>query len=96
MLSAGLKRDEEKTEQWDPAGRDVEVGQVSSIEAVNNYALPEESSPYARLQAFAGKYGVEQRGIERVPNDERTDTSMSQVGTLVRLLYLPLIEMVLF
>ncbi|KAI1198374.1 purine-cytosine permease [Nemania serpens] len=82
MLSAGLKRDEEKTQQWDPAGNDVEVGQVSSIEAEDNYTPPEENSPYARLQAFAEKYGVEKRGIERVPNDERTDTSMSQVGTL--------------
>lgn len=87
MLSAGLKRDEEKTQQWDPAGNDVEVGQVSSIEAEDNYTPPEENSPYARLQAFAEKYGVEKRGIERVPNDERTDTSMSQVGTLVRLLH---------
>lgn len=96
MLSAEVKRDEEKTEQWDHVGKDVEVGQVSSIEAANNYTPPEESSLYARLQAFAGKYGVEQRGIERVPTHERTDTSMSQVGTLVRLLCSPLIEMVLF
>ncbi|EHL02201.1 putative Purine-cytosine permease fcyB [Glarea lozoyensis 74030] len=37
---------------------------------------------YAKAQRAAGKFGVEQRGIERVPEDERTDSSMSSVGTL--------------
>lgn len=32
------------------------------------------SSLHAKLMHFAGKFGVEQRGIERVPEDERTDT----------------------
>ena len=32
------------------------------------------SSLTAKLMHFAGKFGVEQRGIERVPEDERTDT----------------------
>ena len=40
---------------------------------------------YAKLQRAAGKFGVEQRGIERVPADERTDTGMSKIGTLVSL-----------
>ncbi|POS78811.1 NCS1 nucleoside transporter [Diaporthe helianthi] len=35
-----------------------------------------------RVQRFAGRFGVEQRGIERVLPDERTDTSVSKVGTL--------------
>jgi hypothetical protein len=38
---------------------------------------------YAKSQRFAGKLGVEQRGIERVPENERTDSTMSSVGTLV-------------
>ncbi|KAK5631628.1 hypothetical protein RRF57_007342 [Xylaria bambusicola] len=42
----------------------------------------ENNSFYAKLQAFAGRYGIEQRGIERVPDDEKTDSSMSQIGTL--------------
>jgi hypothetical protein len=83
MSSIGSKRDEEKTTQWDSTGTDVEVGQVSDVNVTNRYSPPEGNSLLARLQAFAGKYGVEQRGIERVPEDERTDTSMSQVGTLV-------------
>lgn len=51
-------------------------------------AVPEEEltagdSWYARVQRMAGKLGVEQRGIERVPSDERTKESMSEVGTMV-------------
>ncbi|KAJ8126024.1 hypothetical protein O1611_g7615 [Lasiodiplodia mahajangana] len=82
MPSAGIKHDEEKARHWDSAGTDVEVGQVSGLDSANDSTLTEGNSLYAKLQAFAGKYGVEQRGIQRVPDDERTDTTMSQVGTL--------------
>ncbi|KAI0976595.1 purine-cytosine permease [Xylaria arbuscula] len=64
------------------AGIDIEVGQVIDIDTTSSYTQIESNSLYSKLQAFAGKYGVEQRGIERVPNDERTDSSMSQIGTL--------------
>ncbi|KAI4216547.1 MAG: hypothetical protein LQ351_001036 [Letrouitia transgressa] len=37
---------------------------------------------YHKLQRFVGKYGVEQRGIERVPEDERTDTNLAKTGTM--------------
>jgi NCS1 nucleoside transporter family len=37
---------------------------------------------YARTQRLAGKFGVEQRGIERVPSDERDTAHISQVGTM--------------
>ena len=43
----------------------------------------EGNSVYARLQRFAGKYHIEQRGIERVPENERTDKSLVIVGTMV-------------
>jgi hypothetical protein len=51
-------------------------------------AVPGESfatgnTTYAKLQRFAGRLGVEQRGIERVPEDERTDTRLQKVGTMV-------------
>ena len=39
-------------------------------------------TPYAKLQRFVGRFGVEQRGIERVPEDERTDTNLRKVGTM--------------
>lgn len=38
---------------------------------------------YSKLQMIAGKLGVEERGIERVPEDERTDTSGSKMATMV-------------
>jgi hypothetical protein len=38
---------------------------------------------YAKSQRFATQFGVEARGIERVPSDERTDSGMSKIGTLV-------------
>lgn len=41
------------------------------------------NSLYAKLQRVAGKLHVEQRGIERVPEDERTDTSYWNVGSMV-------------
>jgi hypothetical protein len=37
---------------------------------------------YAKTQRLAGKFGVEQRGIERVPSDERSSAPTSQVGTM--------------
>ncbi|KAK0734351.1 purine-cytosine permease [Lasiosphaeria miniovina] len=41
-----------------------------------------ESVAFEKLQKFAGEYGVEQRGIERVPVEERTDSGMSKIGTM--------------
>ncbi|PBP22429.1 purine-cytosine permease [Diplocarpon rosae] len=40
------------------------------------------NSWYAKTQRLAGKLGVEQRGIERVPSDERSNEPVSQVGTM--------------
>lgn len=56
-------------------------------------AVPGESfeigdSLYARLQRLAGKFNIEQRGIERVPNDERTDTSYLNIGSMVSIFVL--------
>ncbi|KAI1378694.1 purine-cytosine permease [Hypoxylon crocopeplum] len=61
---------------------DYGIGDISDGNAVHRQELTSGGSVYARLQRFAGKFGVEQRGIERVPSDERTDSSMLQVGTL--------------
>lgn len=40
-------------------------------------------SVYAKLQRLGGKMNVEQRGIERVPEDERSDTSYWNIGSMV-------------
>ncbi|KAI0861070.1 purine-cytosine permease [Xylaria cubensis] len=82
MATMATIHDDEKVKKWDSTGTDIETGQVINyIDAAHN-DTPKDKSLYARLQAFAGKYGVEQRGIERVSSGERTDSSMSQVGTL--------------
>ena len=55
----------------------------------NSGAIPSESfeigdSIYAKLQRVAGKFNIEQRGIERVPENERTDLDgLMNVGTMV-------------
>ncbi len=40
-------------------------------------------SLYAKIQRAVFQFGVEPRGIERVPEDERTDTNLMKVGTMV-------------
>ncbi|KAI2472521.1 purine-cytosine permease [Annulohypoxylon bovei var. microspora] len=61
---------------------DYGLGQISDGNAVHGQEFASGKSIYAKLQRIAGKFGVEQRGIERVPSDERTDSSMTQIGTL--------------
>lgn len=59
-----------------------------SITPDENGAVPGEifiagNSPYAKIQRFATRFGVEARGIERVPENERTDKHTWKVGTMV-------------
>lgn len=51
--------------------------------AVHGESFVTGNTLYAKLQRFAGRYGLEQRGIERVPEDERTDTKTFKLGTMV-------------
>ena len=69
---------------------DTAVGYVGDENAVHKSEFVAGDSIYARLQRAAGKFGVEQRGIERVPSDERTDAGMSKIGTLVSPFHMPL------
>lgn len=45
--------------------------------------FPKADTTYEKIQRFAGTFKIEQRGIERVQEDERTDTSLVNVGTMV-------------
>jgi hypothetical protein len=61
----------------------------SSIIPDETGAVPGETflrgdSTYAKIQRAVSRYGVEARGIERVPDDERTDKSTMKVGTMVQ------------
>ena len=70
------------------AGGERFSDEKNAIYADETGAVPGESftygnSTYAKLQRFAGRFRIEQRGIERVPESERTDTSLVKVGTMV-------------
>ena len=75
-----------------PTGTDTEKGGLpgydSTLEApaVSGEVFITGDTLYARMQRAVSKFGVEPRGIERVPEDERTDTNLMKVGTLVRFL----------
>lgn len=76
-------------------GADAEVSSGSSnhkappgVVTAEEGAVPGESfvygnSLYAKIQRLAGRFNIEQRGIERVPENERNDTSLLNVGTMV-------------
>lgn len=56
---------------------------VDETGAVPGSSFEYGDSLYARLQRLGGKIKVEQRGIERVPDDERTDSSYWNIGSMV-------------
>jgi len=66
----------------------IEAGEILDTDLEENTVRKEDfsagDSVYAKLQRFVGKFGVEERGIERVPRDERLGAGMYQIGMLVR------------
>ena len=68
---------------YDSAEASTSPSCAADENAVPREAFTSGNSLYARLQRVAGRLGVEQRGIERVPEEEKTDTNMSHAGTLV-------------
>lgn len=71
--------DPEKQVSAVDSGSDI-IGDEGAVAAETFFV---GDSFYARSQRFAAKFGVESRGIERVPSDERSDTNMSKIGTMV-------------
>lgn len=64
------------------------LGEKNGIYADETGAVPGESFAYgnstsAKIQRFAGRFKIEQRGIERVPENERTDENLHKIGTMV-------------
>ncbi|KAL8923071.1 MAG: hypothetical protein Q9172_003281 [Xanthocarpia lactea] len=88
----GIIKNEYNVQGYSPTDSypDTEGKRLSStlpIYADETGAVPGESfaignSLYARIQRFAKRFGVEPRGIERVPEDERTDKTLAKVGTM--------------
>lgn len=70
-----------------PTGTDSEKGGLpaytTEAPAVSGEVFVTGDSTYAKIQRTVSKFGVEPRGIERVPEDERTDKRLSKAGTLV-------------
>jgi hypothetical protein len=62
----------------------VGSGSYADVGAVPGETFLQEGTLYAKVQRLAGRFHVEQRGIERVPENERYDTSLLNVGTMVR------------
>ena len=67
---------------------DPEKGHIPTYVIDEAPAVPGEvfvtgDTLYARIQRTVSKFGVEPRGIERVPENERTDTNLRKVGTMV-------------
>lgn len=58
---------------FNKAHGDGEGSVVSNHNAVPGESFEIGTGWYARAQRLAGKLRIEQRGIERVPEDERTD-----------------------
>lgn len=56
---------------------------VDEAPAVPGDVFVTGDSTYAKIQRFVSRFGVEPRGIERVPEDERTDDNLMKVGTMV-------------
>ena len=85
----GLTKSEYDVQAHSPTGTDPEKGSlpvyVDEAPAVAGEVFVQGESPYAKTQRFVARFGVEPRGIERVPEDERTDTNLVKVGTVVRL-----------
>jgi hypothetical protein len=62
-------------------GAPVYVDETGAV-AAENFVVGD--TWYHRTQRFASKFNIEARGIERVPENERTDKNLRKVGTMVR------------
>ncbi|KAK5663505.1 hypothetical protein OQA88_3935 [Cercophora sp. LCS_1] len=82
MISLDKARSLEDSRPQTETSRTSEAIHHSSENAVYANEFSAGNGLYVKLQRFAGRFGVEQRGIERVPSDERTDSSVAQVATM--------------
>ena len=83
------KKNDYRVGSYSPNGTDPEKGPpiyTSEAPAVPTEIFLTGDTLYAKLQRAVFQFGVEPRGIERVPEDERTDTNLMKVGTLVSIL----------
>lgn len=87
LFGSGGDVDLEKAPRVDNAYESRSNETTEAYDNISDGAVPGESfeygdSLYARIQRIAGKFNVEQRGIERVPENERTDTSYFNISSM--------------
>jgi hypothetical protein len=70
--------------EYNAAGEKLRSGIIPDESgAVHGESFVHGDGMYAKIQRLVTRFGVEARGIERVPADERTDKSTMKVGTMV-------------
>jgi hypothetical protein len=74
----------QKSYDHDVEKEGIRSGSYADAGAVPGEMFVQGETMYAKVQRLAGRFHVEQRGIERVPENERDDTSLLNVGTMVR------------
>lgn len=83
----GLIKNDVEVKSSSPTSTDMEKDGLpfytDEAPAVRGEVFVTGESLYARIQRFVNRFGVEPRGIERVPDDERTDANLMKMGTLV-------------
>ena len=80
----------ENVYEQDPEKVDaVRTGLYTDNRAVPGETFVQGNTLYAKVQGLAARFYIEQRGIERVPENERDDTSLLNVGTMVRRIECP-------
>jgi hypothetical protein len=82
-MSKKFDLDVEEKAASPPYAQESDSDYIGDEGAITAEALVIGDTFYAKAQRFVGRFGVEARGIERVPSDERTDSGMSKIGTMV-------------
>ncbi|KAJ5473874.1 hypothetical protein N7475_003440 [Penicillium sp. IBT 31633x] len=82
-----FRTSDEDLEKAPQVNTSSEINRNELFDNSSDGAVPGESfeygnSMYAKIQRIAGKLNIEQRGVERVPESERNDTSYLNVGSM--------------
>lgn len=87
-MSSHTEKDLEKNPEAGVSYDNRRHSYVDEAGAVPGESFEYGDSYYAKIQRLAGKFNIEQRGIERVPENERTEEgfkALLNVGTMVSL-----------
>lgn len=87
-LTKAFRASDEDLEKAPQVNSSSEANSAVLFDNASDGAVPGESfeygdSLYAKIQRLAGKLNIEQRGVERVPESERNDSSYLNIGSMV-------------